>query len=73
MTRRWFNTPLELHRRWTQTRNNRSKQQHNHQLKNERSVGGHYKLLHEIGYGASGIVHLAIDTKTNVKYVCCFY
>ncbi|KAI7896323.1 kinase-like domain-containing protein [Mucor mucedo] len=53
---RWFNT-LQLHRRWKQ-----SKTQH------KRTVNGKYKLLHEIGQGASGIVHLAVDTKTNVRY-----
>lgn len=54
---RWFNT-LQLHRRWKQ-----SKTQH------KRTINGKYKLLHEIGQGASGIVHLAVDTKTNVRYV----
>jgi hypothetical protein len=66
---RWFNTPLQLHRRWTQTKISRSS---HHQQNNKRCIGGHYKLLHEIGHGASGIVHLAVDTKTNVRYVCCY-
>lgn len=60
---RWFNTPLQLHRRWKQTKNQSNQQN------SKRTVGGKYKLLHEIGHGASGIVHLAVDTKNNVRYV----
>ncbi|KAI8080502.1 kinase-like domain-containing protein [Thamnidium elegans] len=56
---RWFNTPLQLHRRWKETKN---------QQNNKRCINGQYKLLHEIGHGASGIVHLAVDIKTNVRY-----
>ncbi|KAI9269541.1 kinase-like domain-containing protein [Helicostylum pulchrum] len=56
---RWFNTPLQLHRRWKETKN---------QQNNKRCIQGQYKLLHEIGHGASGIVHLAVDIKTNVRY-----
>lgn len=54
---RWFNSPLELHRKW---KNNRL---------NLRCIDGQYKLLQEIGHGASGIVHLAVDIKTNIRYV----
>ncbi|KAI9340122.1 kinase-like domain-containing protein [Pilaira anomala] len=53
---RWFNSPLELHRKW---KNNRL---------NLRCIDGQYKLLQEIGHGASGIVHLAVDIKTNIRY-----
>lgn len=55
---RWFNT-LQLHRRWKQTTH-------------RRTIAKKYKILHEIGRGASGIVHLAVDTKTNVRYVNIF-
>jgi hypothetical protein len=56
---RWFNAPLRLHRRWK----NASKSQ------KKRQIAGKYKLLHEIGQGASGIVHLAVEIKTNKRYV----
>jgi hypothetical protein len=60
---RWFNSPLQLHRRWKEQKSARY---------SKRRVG-QYRLLHEIGFGASGIVHLAVDTKTNVRYVSKFY
>lgn len=31
-------------------------------------IGGRYQLLYEIGQGASGTVHLALDIKTNQHY-----
>jgi serine/threonine protein kinase len=52
---RWFNSPLQLHRRWKNAK--------------KRQIAGRYKLLREIGQGASGVVHLAIEIKTNKHYV----
>jgi hypothetical protein len=60
---RWFNAPLDLHRLWIETKTARTK---SHQ---KRYIDGQYKLVHEIGQGASSIVHLAIDIKSNKKYV----
>jgi hypothetical protein len=62
---RWFNTPLQLRRRWTI---NKNQSQHH----NKKRVGGRYILLNEIGHGASGIVHLAVDVNTNARYVCVY-
>lgn len=36
--------------------------------KHRRYLDGRYHLLREIGRGASGIVHLALDVKTNTYY-----
>lgn len=56
---RWFNAPLQLHRRWKQSKS----------YSNKRQIGnGKYSLIRQIGQGASGIVHLAIETKTNKKF-----
>ncbi|KAI7897952.1 kinase-like domain-containing protein [Cokeromyces recurvatus] len=53
----WFNSPLQFHRRWKETKNEKQ------------YIGnGRYRLLHEIGQGTSSIVHLAIDLKTKQKY-----
>lgn len=56
---RWFSTPLQLHLRWK----NKSG------FQTKRKIAGRYKLLREIGQGASGIVHLAVEIKTNKRYV----
>ena len=69
---RWFNTPLQLRRRWTDNNNKKNQQQKLSHYNNKRRVGGRYILLNEIGHGASGIVHLAVDMNTNVRYVCCY-
>lgn len=54
---RWFYTPSDLHRYWIDS------------VHNKRLIDGRYKLLHEIGHGATSIVHLAIDINTNKRYV----
>ncbi|KAI9480661.1 MAG: kinase-like domain-containing protein [Benjaminiella poitrasii] len=59
---RWLNSPLQFPPRWKETKfefmSNQCKQ----------TICGRYKLLYEIGHGASAIVHLAIDMKTKKKY-----
>lgn len=57
---RWFNAPLKLHRRW--------KSQSHLSNSNKRHINGRYILLNEIGHGASGIVHLAVDVDSNTRY-----
>ncbi|GAN07294.1 hypothetical protein MAM1_0155c06790 [Mucor ambiguus] len=56
---RWYNAPLQLHRRWKQTKLHLYKRQIDN---------GRYSILGQIGQGASGIVHLAVETKTNKKF-----
>lgn len=56
---RWFNSPLQLHRRWKKSKAYLNKRQIDN---------GRYSLIHQIGQGASGIVHLAVETKTNKKF-----
>ncbi|KAL9550744.1 hypothetical protein MBANPS3_004594 [Mucor bainieri] len=56
---RWYNAPLQLHRRWKQSKLHLNKRQIDH---------GRYSILDQIGQGASGIVHLAVETKTNKKF-----
>ncbi|CAO3657944.1 unnamed protein product [Rhizopus stolonifer] len=57
-----FYTPLQLHCRW--------------KTRKYRMVGERYRLIRQMGRGSSGLVHLAIDIKTNthyaVKEVCKF-
>lgn len=60
---RWFNTPLDLHRLWIEAKITRTKSDQ------KRYIDGQYKLVHEIGQGATSIVHLAIDINTNKRYV----
>ncbi|KAL7324472.1 hypothetical protein PS15p_209661 [Mucor circinelloides] len=56
---RWYNAPLQLHRRWKQSKMHLNKRQIDN---------GRYSIIHQIGQGASGIVYLAIETKTNKKF-----
>lgn len=56
---RWYNAPLQLHRRWKQSKLHLNKRQIDN---------GRYSILDQIGQGASGIVHLAVATKTNKKF-----
>lgn len=56
---RWYNAPLQLHRRWKQSKLHLNKRQIDN---------GRYSILDQIGQGASGIVHLAVEAKTNKKF-----
>ncbi|CEP18452.1 hypothetical protein [Parasitella parasitica] len=56
---RWFHNSLQLHRRWKQSKACVDKRQIDN---------GRYTLIRQIGQGASGIVHLAVETKTNKKF-----
>ncbi|KAI9250786.1 kinase-like domain-containing protein [Sporodiniella umbellata] len=57
-----FYSPLQLHCRW--------------KTRKYRTVGGRYRLIRQMGRGSSGLVHLALDIKTNehcaVKELCKF-
>ncbi|KAI9277229.1 kinase-like domain-containing protein [Phascolomyces articulosus] len=69
---RWFNTTgIQFHRPWKHQQG--EKRRHHRRSLSEvintnRRYVQQYRLLHEIGSGSTGIVHLAVDKKTNVQY-----
>ncbi|KAI8642261.1 kinase-like domain-containing protein [Parasitella parasitica] len=56
---RWFHAPLQLRRRWKQPKSNLNKRQIDN---------GRYTLIHQIGQGASCMVHLAVEATTNKRF-----
>ncbi|KAG2224075.1 hypothetical protein INT45_004956 [Circinella minor] len=75
---RWFNTTgIQFHRPWKHHHEDsdgkQQKRRHHRRSLSEvistnRRYVQQYRLLHEIGSGSTGVVHLAIDKKTNTQY-----
>ena len=66
---RWFNiTAIPLHRPWKHERRHHRRTL-SEIISTDRRYVQQYRLLHEIGCGSTGVVHLAVDKKTNLQYV----
>ena len=80
---RWFNTTgIQFHRPWKHHHEERDGKQQQKKRYHRRSLSEvistnrryvqHYRLLREIGCGSTGVVHLAVDKKTNTQYVSLY-
>ncbi|KAI9485106.1 kinase-like domain-containing protein [Zychaea mexicana] len=66
---RWFNTTaIQFHRPWKHHERRLHRRSLSEVISTNRRYVQNYRLLHEIGSGSTGVVHLAVDKKNNVQY-----